>query len=43
MGELLLGLDAGTTSMGAGLFTPDGQLLAWVSRRLRSTSFKLIT
>jgi glycerol kinase len=38
MGELLLGLDAGTTSMGAGLFSPDGRLLAWVSRRLRSTS-----
>ena len=35
MGELLLGLDAGTTSMGAGLFSPDGRLLAWVSRRLR--------
>lgn len=38
MGELLLGLDAGTTSIGAGLFTPDGRLLAWTARRLRSTS-----
>ena len=38
MGELLLGLDVGTTSLGAGLFTPDGRLLAWTARRLRSTS-----
>ena len=26
--ELLLGIDAGTTSIKAGLFTPDGQCLA---------------
>jgi glycerol kinase len=38
MGELLLGLDVGTTSLGAGLFDPGGQLLAWTSRRLRSSS-----
>jgi glycerol kinase len=38
MGELLLGLDVGTTSLGAGLFDPGGQLLAWTSRRLGSSS-----
>ena len=38
MGELLLGLDVGTTSLGAGLFDPGGRLLAWTARRLRSTS-----
>src|SRR5580704_3666730 len=38
MAELLLGLDVGTTSLGAGLFSPDGRLLAWAARRLRSAS-----
>ena len=38
MGELLLALDVGTTSLGAGLFSPDGRLLAWSARRLKTTS-----
>lgn len=38
MGELLLALDVGTTSLGAGVFSPDGKLLAWSSRRLRTHS-----
>jgi glycerol kinase len=38
MGELLLGLDVGTTSLGAGLFSPDGRMLGWASRRLRTVS-----
>ncbi|HEY1750496.1 MAG TPA: FGGY-family carbohydrate kinase [Caulobacteraceae bacterium] len=38
MPELLLGLDVGTTSLGAGLFSPDGRLLAWSARRLRTLS-----
>jgi len=38
MGELLLALDVGTTSLGAGLFSSDGKLLAWTSRRLKTTS-----
>jgi glycerol kinase len=38
MPELLLGLDVGTTSLGAGLFSLDGRLLAWSSRRLKTTS-----
>ncbi|HLY78135.1 MAG TPA: FGGY family carbohydrate kinase, partial [Caulobacteraceae bacterium] len=38
MPELLLALDVGTTSLGAGVFSPDGRLLAWSSRRLRTTS-----
>ena len=38
MPELLLALDVGTTSLGAGVFSPDGRLLAWSSRRLKTTS-----
>ena len=38
MGELLLGLDVGTTSLGAGVFSPAGKLLAWSSRRLTTRS-----
>lgn len=38
MGELLLGLDVGTTSVGAGLFSPDGRLVAFEARRLKSVS-----
>jgi len=38
MGELLLGLDIGTTSLGAGLFSRDGKLRAWSSRRLTTRS-----
>ena len=38
MPELLLALDVGTTSLGAGVFSPDGKLLAWSSRRLKTTS-----
>jgi glycerol kinase len=38
MPELLLGLDVGTTSLGAGLFSPDGALIAWSSRRLATRS-----
>jgi glycerol kinase len=38
MPELLLALDVGTTSLGAGVFSPDGKLLAWASRRLKTTS-----
>lgn len=38
MPELLLGLDVGTTSIGAGLFTLEGRKLAWSSRRLKTTS-----
>jgi len=38
MPELLLGLDVGTTSIGAGLFTLDGRKLAWSSRRLKTNS-----
>lgn len=38
MGELLLGLDVGTTSLGAGLFSPGGKLVAWSSRRLTTRS-----
>ena len=38
MGELLLGLDIGTTSLGAGVFSPDGKLRAWSSRRLTTRS-----
>src|SRR5476649_1930746 len=38
MPELLLGLDVGTTSLGAGVFSPAGKLLAWSSRRLSTRS-----
>jgi glycerol kinase len=38
MAELLLALDVGTTSLGAGLFRPDGKLLAWSARRLTTRS-----
>jgi glycerol kinase len=38
MPELLLGLDVGTTSLGAGVFSPDGRLLSWSSRRLATRS-----
>jgi hypothetical protein len=38
MPELLLALDVGTTSLGAGVFSPDGKLLAWSSRRLKTKS-----
>ena len=38
MPELLLGLDVGTTSLGAGLFSLDGHLLSWSSRRLATRS-----
>ena len=38
MPELLLGVDVGTTSLGAGVFSPDGKQIAWSSRRLTTTS-----
>jgi len=38
MAELLLAIDVGTTSLGAGLFGPDGRLLAWSARRLATRS-----
>lgn len=38
MPELLLGLDAGTSTVTACLFTPDGALTAQASARVRSTS-----
>src|ERR1700722_17736353 len=38
MPELLLALDVGTTSLGAGVFSPDGKLLAWSSRRLKTSA-----
>ncbi len=36
MPELILALDVGTTSLGAGLFTPGGELKAFASSRLAS-------
>jgi glycerol kinase len=38
MPELILAIDVGTTSLGAGLFTPDGRLADFASVRLRSVS-----
>jgi glycerol kinase len=38
MPELILAIDVGTTSLGAGLFSADGQLAGWASVGLRSVS-----
>src|SRR5580658_8040683 len=38
MPELLVGLDVGTTSLGCGVFSADGQLRAWASRHLATRS-----
>lgn len=38
MPELLLAIDVGTTSLGAGLFTPGGALAGFASQRLESVS-----
>src|SRR5260221_14383311 len=38
MPELILAIDVGTTSLGAGLFSPDGRLAGFASVGLRSIS-----